>query len=46
LTVVARGKVPSPSSGLLATKSVGPNPTTVLIAGNDADAKAELAGAL
>jgi predicted dinucleotide-binding enzyme len=30
----------------LATKSVGPNPTTVLIAGDDADAKAELAAAL
>jgi 8-hydroxy-5-deazaflavin:NADPH oxidoreductase len=30
----------------LATKSVGPNPTTVLIAGDDAAAKAELAAAL
>jgi 8-hydroxy-5-deazaflavin:NADPH oxidoreductase len=30
----------------LATKSVGPNQTTVLIAGDDADAKAELAAAL
>ena len=30
----------------LATKSVGPNPTTVLIAGDDADAKAQLAAAL
>jgi predicted dinucleotide-binding enzyme len=30
----------------LATKSVGPNPTTVLIAGDDADAKAELAATL
>jgi 8-hydroxy-5-deazaflavin:NADPH oxidoreductase len=30
----------------LATKSVGPNPTTVLIAGDDAAAKAELAAVL
>jgi 8-hydroxy-5-deazaflavin:NADPH oxidoreductase len=30
----------------LAAKTVGPNPTTVLIAGNDADAKAALAAAV
>jgi predicted dinucleotide-binding enzyme len=30
----------------LATKTVGPNPTTVLVAGDDTDAKAELAAAL
>ena len=30
----------------LSTKTVGPNPTTVLIAGDDADAKADLAAAV
>jgi len=30
----------------LATKALGPNPTTVLIAGDDSDAKAQLAAAL
>jgi 8-hydroxy-5-deazaflavin:NADPH oxidoreductase len=33
-------------AGTLAAKSVGPNPTTVLIAGDDADAKAALAAAV
>jgi 8-hydroxy-5-deazaflavin:NADPH oxidoreductase len=33
-------------AGTLATKTVGPNPTTVLIAGDDADAKALLAAAV
>jgi len=33
-------------AGTLAAKTVGPNPTTVLIAGDDADAKAALAAAV
>jgi 8-hydroxy-5-deazaflavin:NADPH oxidoreductase len=33
-------------AGTLAAKTVGPNPTTVLIAGDDADAKAQLAAAV
>ncbi|NUR80095.1 MAG: NADPH-dependent F420 reductase [Dermatophilaceae bacterium] len=33
-------------AGTLAAGVVGPNPTTVLIAGDDADAKSELAGAI